>query len=308
MLIDVDTGVDDAMALALAAELGVNVVGVSTVAGNVPVEIATRNTIDVLSYLDAAAVPVHRGASRPLVAPYKDATHVHGGNGLGGAQLPRATSEPAAMPGPAAIIRAAEKHAGQLIVVTLGPLTNLAIALNVRPEIAHQVSKVVVMGGAFFVEGNVTPHAEFNVYVDPDASSQVFNAGFANITLVGLDVTQQVALTRNVWERIDPSVQGSAGLLRQMLGRTFTERNMEGFFLHDPLALAVAIHPDLVEGETHHVSVTTGGAERGRTVAIPASSGPLVATSVNAERFHALLVRAFGLSGTATVANRAHVD
>jgi len=308
ILIDVDTGVDDAVALALALDLGVNLIGVSTVAGNVPIDIATRNTIDVLSYLDAASVPVHRGASRPLVAPYKDATHVHGGNGLGGAQLPTGTFEQGATPGPAAIIQAAAKYAGALTVVMLGPLTNLAIALNVRPEIAQQIRKVVVMGGAFYVEGNVTPHAEFNVYVDPEAADQVFNSGFSDVTLVGLDVTHQTALARNIWDGIDPAAEGSAGLVRQILARTFTERRMDGFYLHDPLAVAVAVHPELIVAGAHDVSVIATGEERGRIIATPSPTGPLVATSVDTEKFLALLMTTLSLSGTPTVNDLDNVE
>lgn len=303
-LVDVDTGVDDAVALALAVGLGVNLIGVTTVAGNVPIETATRNTIDVLSYLDAHAVPVHRGASRPLVASYHAATHVHGENGLGGAELPRESRSEAALAGPAAIVRAAEDHAGALTVVTLGPLTNLAIALNVRPEIKGQIARLVVMGGAFFHPGNVTAHAEFNVYADPDAADQVFNAGFADITLVGLDVTHRTVLTQEVWERIGRDATGSAGLIRQILARTFTERGMDGFFLHDPLALAVAMFPTLVDGETHQVAVELAGAERGKTTPSVATAGPQVATSVDTERFDAVLTATLGLTGSSTVMNR----
>jgi len=308
ILIDVDTGVDDAVALALATETGANLVGVTTVAGNVPIDAATRNTIDVLSYLNAGAVPVHRGASHPLVAAYQAATDVHGANGLGGAELPPGNAREAPVAGPAAIIRAAEEHAGALTVVTLGPLTNLAIALNVRPEITRQIAKVVVMGGAFFVPGNVTAHAEFNVYVDPDAAEQVFSAGFADITLVGLDVTHQTALTRDVWERIAPDAPGGAGLLRQILARTFTERDMEGFFLHDPLALAVAMYPNLVAGDPHRVSVTLSGEQRGKTMALIAGSGPRVATSVDAQELLGLLTDTLGLSGSSDIADLRKVD
>lgn len=307
-LIDVDTGVDDAVALALAVGLNVPLVAVTTVAGNVPIDAATRNTIDVLSYLNAGTVPVHRGASHPLVASYQAATDIHGANGLGGAELARGSAGESSFAGPAAIIRAAEEHAGALTVVMLGPLTNLAIALNVRPEIVRQIAKVVIMGGSFFNPGNVTPHAEFNIYVDPDAAHQVINAGFADLTLVGLDVTHQTALTRDVWERIPDEATGSAGLLRRILGRTFTERQMDGFFLHDPLALAVAMFPDLVAGDPHHVAVTWAGEERGRTIASLTGSGPRVATSVDTDRVLGLLQSTLGLTGSNHVADLRRID
>ncbi|MBA2453405.1 MAG: nucleoside hydrolase [Chloroflexia bacterium] len=176
LILDVDTGVDDAVAIALAVSRGAHLIGVSTVAGNVPVDVATRNTLDVLALLGRSDTPVHRGASRPLVASYQDAAHVHGGNGLGSVQLERSDADEHPLPGPAFLLQSAARYPGDLTIVTLGPLTNLAIALNVRPSIADQVKRVVVMGGAWSVPGNVTPYAEYNVYVDPDAAQQVFSA------------------------------------------------------------------------------------------------------------------------------------
>jgi inosine-uridine nucleoside N-ribohydrolase len=294
VIIDVDTGVDDAIALALAVELGINLLGVTTVAGNVPIDAATQNTSDVLAYLGRTDVPVHRGASRPLTATYQDATHVHGGNGLGGVELPVSPRPVEVLPGPAFILQSAEAHTGELVIVTLGPLTNLAIALNVRPDLVDQVARLVVMGGAFFVPGNVTSHAEFNVYVDPHAADQVFNAPWNDITLVGLDVTHQTVFSRERWDSIDADSRGAAGLVRSIMTRTFTDRAMSGFYLHDPLALAAALEPDLVRGEEHVVSVEPGVDVRGKAVAVP-GRGPIVATSVNAPGFLAVLAGALGL-------------
>lgn len=298
MIIDVDTGVDDAIALALAVVREANVLGVTTVAGNVPVETATRNTLDVLSCLGRSDIPVHRGASRPLVADYQDATHVHGDNGLGGVVLERTSAVETDLPGPAFILQSARKHDGDLTLVTLGPLTNLAIALNVRPQITRQIKRVVVMGGAFFVPGNVTPASEFNAYVDPEAAHQVFNADWNDITLVGLDVTHQTVLSRDLWQRIPEGEGGTAGLVRMLMERTFTERAMSGFYLHDPLAVAVALAPDLVTGKRCRVAVdnSTLTATRGKTRAIVGSdAGPHVATEIQAVRFVHELGTALGL-------------
>ncbi len=296
LVIDVDTGIDDAVALALAVGKGANILGVTTVAGNVPIEVATRNTLDVLSYLGRDDIPVHRGASRPLVAEYQDATHVHGGNGLGGVDLAKSGADEAALAGPAFIIQSAAKHAGDLTLVTLGPLTNLAIALNVRPEITYQIRRVVAMGGAFSLPGNVTPHSEFNVYVDPEAARQVFEADWGDITLVGLDVTHQTVLSRGLWERIPEMNDGPAGLVRGLMARTFTERAMSGFYLHDPLAVAVALDPDFVEGAVRAVTVEPSGATtRGKTTIEVADRGPRVATSVRAAAFVAEFCAVLGL-------------
>ena len=294
MIIDVDTGVDDAVALALATSLGANILGVTTVAGNVPIDMATRNTLDVLAHLGRADIPVHRGASRPLTATYQDATHVHGGNGLGGVQLDRAKKSESTLPGPARIIEAAMQSAGDLIIVTLGPLTNVAIAINVRPEIVERVGRVVIMGGAYFVPGNVRSHAEFNVYVDPEAAHQVFNAPWREICLVGLDVTHQTVFSRQQWEAMPGENSGAAGLVQKVMARTFTDRAMSGFYLHDPLAIAVALRPELVAGGSFAVRVDSTPEARGKTVAQP-GPGPMVATSVDASAFLKLLSHALEL-------------
>jgi inosine-uridine nucleoside N-ribohydrolase len=296
LIIDVDTGVDDALALALAVGRGANILGVTTVAGNVPVEVATRNTLDVLSFLGREDIPVHRGASRPLVADYQDATHVHGDNGLGGVDVAKSGANEADLAGPAFIIQSATEYAGDLTLVTLGPLTNLAIALNVRPHITRQIRRVVVMGGAFSVPGNVTTHSEFNIYVDPEAAQHVFDAEWDDITIVGLDVTHQTVLSRELWERIPEGHDCPAALVRGVMARTFTERAMSGFYLHDPLAVAVALDPDLVEGAVRAVTVELSGATtRGKTTIEVAHRGPRVATSVRAAAFVAEFCAVLGL-------------
>ena len=201
VFVDVDTGLDDALALALLSRTpDVSIVGVGTVAGNVPVGFSTENTLRVLSWCGAEQVPVYRGASRPLVAPYQDAAHVHGGDGLGGAMLPPSSRNIADLSAPEALFRAAREFTGQLVLVTLGPLTNIAMALDLFPELTDHVRRVAVMGGAYDVPGNITATAEFNISVDPDAANQVFAAPWREIIAVGLDVTHQTILPREDWE------------------------------------------------------------------------------------------------------------
>lgn len=284
MMMDVDTGVDDAAAIALALGLEADLVGVTTVAGNVPIDLSTRNSLQVLSLLGAEDVPVFRGASRPLAAEYQDAAHVHGSNGLGGAELPEPLAAEQELTAPEAIVAMAEEFAGELTFVSVGPMTNLAMALSLRPAIVEQITKVVIMGGSYFHPGNITPYAEFNAYVDPDALDQVFQAGWKEIIAVGLDVTHQTALTQSMWEDIPADAEGAAGLIRAISGRTFQERVRTGFFLHDPLAVAVALDPSLIATRDMAVRVTMSGDRRGQTVA---GDGGMVkvATSVDAERF-----------------------
>ncbi len=284
LMLDVDTGVDDAAAIALAIGLNPHLVAISTVAGNVPIDASTENTRRVLSLLGREDVPVYRGASRPLTATYHDAAHVHGSNGLGGVELPPATTTEGDCTGPEAIVRMAERYAGELTLITVGPLTNLAIALSLRPGITLQIARLVIMGGAYFHPGNITPFSEFNLYVDPDAAGQVFNAEWDDITAIGLDVTHQTALTRNMWEAIPEDATGAAGLVRAISERTCAERARSGFFLHDPLAVAVALDSSLITGQRHAVTMDLQGDTRGQSN-VTGVGNVLVATEVRADVF-----------------------
>jgi purine nucleosidase/pyrimidine-specific ribonucleoside hydrolase len=255
------------------------------VAGNVDVEKTTANTLSVLDWLGSCDVPVHRGASRPLLRPHRDASYFHDEGGLGGAQIPQSTRCVGLDRGPAALIRLARQHPGMLTLVTLGPLTNLAIALNVEPALPEMLKAVVVMGGAFTVPGNTTPAAEFNILVDPEAADQVFSAPFPNITAVGLDVTQRVALTRDDWDAVnaDDSLPASASLLREVGGFAFSRLGRDQFSLHDPLAVAVAVDPTLIEVRELAITVEFVEPDRGRT-RILGSGTVRVAASVDMQR------------------------
>ena len=284
VMLEVDTGVDDAAAIAYALGVEADLVGVSTVAGNVGIDLSTPNTLKVLSLLGAEEVPVFRGASKPLVADYVDAAHVHGGNGLGGAELPEALAEESDLTAPEAIIAMAEEFAGELVLVAVGPYTNIAMALSLRPDLTQLVRRIVVMGGAYFNPGNVTPHAEYNIYTDPHAAQQVFSADWKEIIAVGLDVTHSAAITKKMWDAIPANAEGSAGLMKAIVERTYVERVRSGFFLHDPLAMAVALDDSLITTASHYVDVVTEGEERGKTI-VSLDGNVRVAKSVDAERF-----------------------
>ncbi|MBA2597536.1 MAG: nucleoside hydrolase [Chloroflexia bacterium] len=268
LILDVDTSTDDALALAYAvASPAIDLVAVTTVAGNVDVLKATANTLAVLEWLGAGSVPVHRGASRPLVQPHVDAAYFHDVGGLGGARLPISNREIGQDRGPAAIVRLARARPGELTLVALGPLTNLAIALNVEPRLPELLKSVVVMGGAFTVPGNMTPAAEFNILVDPEAADQVFATPFPSLTAVGLDVTNHVALSRKDWDAASggEDLAQSALLLGEVGRFAFLTLAVEQFALNDPLAVAVAIDPTLVRHQRSEVAVEASGPERGRT-------------------------------------------
>jgi inosine-uridine nucleoside N-ribohydrolase len=287
VILDVDTGVDDALALALAALWErVELVAVSTLSGNVAVGPATRNSLTVLDWVGATDVPVHRGASQPLCRPHQDATHFHGEDGLGEAKLPPSARLPGPDRGPAAIIRLATARPGELTLVCVGPLTNLAIALNVEPGLPDLLAGLVIMGGAYWGPGNTTPMAEFNIYVDPEAAAQVFEAAprFRSVTAIGLDVSTQTVLRRSDWAATAGATAPAARLVHRICRRTFEERGSDEFHLHDPLALAVAVDPSFVGVERCTVVVDLEGEQRGRTR--PVGPGPVaVARTVETARF-----------------------
>jgi purine nucleosidase len=308
IILDVDTGTDDALALAYAvASPKIDLIAATTVAGNVDIEKTTANTLTVLDWLGAGDVPVHRGASRPLVRPHRDAIYFHDEGGLGGAQLPPSPRSIGPDRGPAALIRFARQRPGELTLVTLGPLTNLAIALNVEPGLPDLLKSVVVMGGAFTVPGNTTPAAEFNILVDPEAAEQVFAALFPNITVVGLDVTDRVALIADDWDAVNAaeSLLPSASLLREVGRFAFSRLGRDKFPLHDPLAVAVAIDPTLIDCQNVAIAIDAFEPERGRTrIAGPGSVR--VSTAVDAERALEEFRRTVGLptAGRGLVRNR----
>jgi purine nucleosidase len=308
IILDVDTGTDDALALAYAvASPRIDLIAATTVAGNVDIEKTTANTLTVLDWLGAADVPVHRGASRPLVRPHRDAIYFHDEGGLGGAQLPPSPRSIGPDRGPAALIRFARQRPGELTLVTLGPLTNLAIALNVEPGLPGLLKSVVVMGGAFSVPGNTTPAAEFNILVDPEAAQQIFAAPFPNLTVVGLDVTEQVALTGEDWDAVNAaeSLHPSASLLREVGKFAFSQPGRNRIPLHDPLSVAVAIDPTLIDCQNVAIAVEAIEPERGRTrIAGPGSVR--VSTAVDAERALEEFRRTVGLptGGRGLIRNR----
>lgn len=301
VILDVDTGIDDALALAFAVNAPeCDLLAVTTLAGNVGVEKTTRNTLDVLGVLGANDVPVHRGASRPLVRPHRDAVYYHDVNGLGGAALPTTDRPLGADRGPAAIVRLAKERPGEVVLVCVGPLTNLAIALNVAPELGGLLRSVVVMGGAFTVPGNTVPWAEFNMLVDPEAARQVFAAGLPNLTAVGLDVTHKVWLDRTTWDAAraiapTPESAPAAWLAATVYAKEFAREGLARTYLHDPLAVAVALDPTLVGCEDAAVTVETAEGREGAT-SIAGPGSVKVALSVDEERFLARIRERLGVA------------
>ena len=269
LIIDTDPGIDDAMAVLLAAcHPSISLVGLSSIFGNVPVEIATCNAL-ALAELAGLDIPVAAGAARPLVqAPHPYPDYVHGAGGFGTAKLPQPVR--AADPRGAAtfLAEAAAENPGEITICAIGPLTNLASALHTHPGIAGNVAGVVVMGGAVWTGGNVTPAAEANIWQDPHAAAEVLAANWP-VTLVGLDVTEQVRCTPQDFDTIADGAPMTGGFLRAAVEFYFAfHRETAGFtgcYMHDPTAVLTISAPHLFKAEELPIEVVTDGAEAGRT-------------------------------------------
>ena len=300
-ILDVDTGVDDALALALAVRHpDIQLEAVTTVAGNVSLDLTTRNTLAVLDWLGATDVPVAAGADRPLQGPAREASHWHGPDGLGGARLP-ASRRRAIADGVGYLVERVLAEPGEITLVCTAPLTNVATVIQRAPDIVRAVKQVVLMGGVARPPGNVTPMAEFNIYADPHAAAVVFEQDWP-VTMVGLDVTNRVVLTRAERDRLSGRAAPEAVLVYEVTRHLFDVRGVESMALHDPLAVGVAVQPDLVTSVDRDVAVETlGELTLGQTVvdlrpsAAPPKRRTRVCEQVDAARFKALLFETLGL-------------
>ena len=312
VIIDTDPGVDDALAILLAAaspELKLE--AITVVAGNVGLDAGLRNTLLTLDAVDMVAPPlVARGAAKHLERDCVHATHVHGEDGLGGVAAELGDPRTAAVDLDAVevILDTVSINPGEISLIALGPLTNLARAFLLDAGAMTLVRDVIIMGGALRVPGNVTPSAEFNFYADPEAAHIVLSSGVP-ITVVGLDVTMQTRVSREEFtRRAQASSRPWAGFAERICRGYFDQRERQTgraeCILHDPLAIGVALDPPLVVTERHRLDVETEGiATTGMLVADlreerPPSSArqdPDVAVEVDADRFRAhFLDRLFG--------------
>ncbi|MDR4890120.1 nucleoside hydrolase [Fredinandcohnia sp. QZ13] len=290
IIFDVDTGIDDAMAIAYAVNSPeLEILGLTTSYGNVAVDEATRNTLAVLEKL-GKRIPVFAGSAKPLIRENREgfAKKVHGEDGLGNVLdfEPAASAE--TQTAVDFIIEQVKNLPNEVTLIAVGPLTNLALALQKAPEIVEFVSEVVIMGGAVFVPGNATPHAEANIFTDPEAAKIVLSSGLP-ITLVGLDVTMQTLLPR---EKVDVWRGSEVGdFFADMVSfyLDFYESanpGIGGCGLHDPLAVGVAIDPSLVKTKYIAVDVISEGREDGRTIPVPEGNPKIhVCTEVDAPTF-----------------------
>jgi len=300
VLIDCDPGIDDALALVFAhGHPGLELQGITTVAGNVGLDLTTQNALRVHDYLSLPDVPVVAGSARPLLRPPLDARQVHGDSGLGAARLPDPSSAPAgghAVDFLAGVIGAAP---GEITLIATGPLTNIALAVRHEPRLVDQVRDFVIMGGSAG-RGNVTPAAEFNIAADPEAAAVVFDAGW-NVTMVGLDVTLQARATGPVRDRMRGlGLLAEDLLLPSLAGYRAPSETSDGNgpAVHDVCAVAAVAAPGLFTCVPARVEVETAGRwTAGMTVtdfaAPPAARNAQVAVAIDTDGFWDLVLDAY---------------
>lgn len=305
IILDCDPGHDDAVAilLALAASDQLELMGLTVVGGNVPIKMTTDNALRVLALADRTDVPVYAGCPRPLVREIVTAEHVHGESGLdtGSGELlmlpENGVANKHAVNFLIDTIRSEPSHS--VTLVATGPLTNVAAALAMAPDIAVQLENLVIMGGSYHEPGNITPAAEFNIYVDPHAAKSVFDSGLMPVVF-GLDITHKMLITpsrlamiANRGGRVGATV---ADLLEFFNRYDIAKYGWEGAPLHDPCTIAFLIEPSIFSGREMAVEVeTSDGPNLGRTVADwygvtddPANA--LVITDGDSDRFFNLIV------------------
>jgi purine nucleosidase len=300
IILDCDPGQDDAVAilLALGSPDEIEILALTTVAGNVPLARTTHNARRVLALAGRGDIKVHAGCPRPILRPLETAEYVHGESGLNGAVLPEPSGAVADGHAVDVIVERVMAHPpGTVTLCPIGPLTNVALAMVKEPAIIPRLRQIVLMGGSMEL-GNVTAAAEFNIHVDPHAARVVFEAG-APLVMLGLDVTHKALVTDDRLARIQaigtPVARVCAGLL-DFYNRYDKERyHIPGAPLHDPCVIAYLIRPELFSGQLRRVEIETEGTHTsGRTVVdwwrrSPRPPNALVINEVDSDGFFALL-------------------
>ncbi|KAL5703476.1 uridine nucleosidase [Ranunculus cassubicifolius] len=272
IIIDTDPGIDDAMAIFVALESPeIEVIGITTIFGNVYTTLATRNALHLLEVAGRSDIPVAEGSHVTITKGTKlrIADFVHGTDGLGNQNFPPPKGKQIQESGPHFLVQQANLYPGQVTLVALGPLTNIALAMELDPEFPKKIGQIVLLGGSFSVNGNVNPAAEANIYGDPDAADIVFTSG-ADILAVGINVTHQVVLTDADREKLAQSKGKLAQYLCKILDVYFSYHreayNTTGVYLHDPTTLLAAVDPSLMTYTEGVVRVQTNGITRGLTL------------------------------------------
>ena len=302
IIIDTDPGQDDAVAilLALASPDCINVLGITAVAGNVPLDLTVKNARIICELAKKTSMPIYSGCSKPLKRALVTAEHVHGKTGLDGITLPEPSMPIQELHAVDFIIDTIKNNPSDSITLcALGPLTNVAMALLKEPNIAKRVKQIILMGGAYFEVGNITPAAEFNIFVDPEAAKIVFNSGI-KITVLPLDVTHKALISEEritAFKEINSPVGDAVAKWTNFFERFDKEKyGSKGAPLHDPCVIAYLIEPNIFDGRYVNVEIETGSElTRGMTVADwwkVTDRGPnaMFIGGLDADRFFNLLV------------------
>ncbi len=270
IIIDTDPGIDDAMAILFALKSSaLEVVGLTTIHGNVHTDLATQNALRLVEFAGQPDIPVAHGAELPLIVPLDSvADFVHGPDGFGNTNQPAPQGEAVDKTAAQFIVELVMANPGQITLVPIGPLTNIALALALEPRLVEHVAEIVVMGGAANVNGNINPAAEANIYHDPHAADIVFTAGWP-LTMVGLDVTLKTIMTNDYL--VSLKANGSKiGTFIYDISRFYLDfhnqaYNLNGIHTHDPSAIAYIIDPRLFTTQAAPIRVVTEGIVMGKT-------------------------------------------
>jgi purine nucleosidase len=271
IIIDTDPGIDDSLTFLLAlASPEIQLEALTTTQGNVTVDKATRNALSVLELGHASHIPVAGGSMYPLVQPLRASVHVHGESGIGNSRLPESDAQPLAKHAVDYLIERVMAEPIEISIFPIAPLTNIAMAIRKEPRFAKAVKELVIMGGAILEHGNITPQAEFNIYVDPHAAHIVFHSGIP-ITLIPLDATHKCLMLQKHVDRLMKISSPISRFIRDALDvylKASIKLGYAGSALHDPLTLATIIAPELLTLKEYYVDVDiSGGVSMGKTFA-----------------------------------------
>ena len=296
IIIDTDPGVDDAIGILMAlAATEVELAGITVVGGNVPHARGLRNALALLDFVGRSDVPVHRGSSRPSVGRFTGAQHFHGSSGIT-RRLPNPVTRPAPERAVDFLARQLSQSPGEITLVSIGPLTNLARLERRHPGSLARAASLVIMGGAVDTPGNITPHAEFNFYCDPLAAHEVLNVEVP-LTLVDLAACRQVSLTRQAALGLK-ATKPMGQLALEIIQNWFkADDRREGMLFYDQIALAAALCPEVMTTRQVTLAVETEGAEAGASKAVAAEGPVSLADEVDVERLFALMGEWLGWEG-----------
>lgn len=295
IIIDCDPGLDDTLALLLASKSEeIDIQAVCTVAGNCSLENATNNAFKALDLANKNNIPVYKGMNKALKVDSEDASYVHGNNGMGGVYYEPINRQAEDLHAVDYLLKTVRENPNEIIIVAIGPLTNIASAIQKDSEFARNVKKLIIMGGAI-EKGNVTPYAEFNFYKDPHAAQIVFGTDFNEIVMMGLDATNKLPLT----ERLENILQNADSDLAQFIfaitrtGAKFDRScGFSGALLHDPITIAYLIEPSIIKLKDAKVNIELEGEKIGKSnVTFIENSNCKVAYDVDSDKFYKLLFK-----------------